>query len=209
MMKPIIDYSIYLITDHNYLRGRNFLSCIEDALRGGVTLVQLREKDVDGGLFLQRACAVKTLCDKYKVPLLINDRIDIALACKAAGVHLGQADIPLNVARGILGSDAIIGVSAHSLEEARAAERDGADYLGVGAVFPTNSKNNASEVGVNMLKEILKMSKLPIIGIGGINAQNLAQVRAAGAQGAAIISGILSADNIEEEGRKIKMTMSD
>ncbi len=208
-MKPIIDYSIYLITDHNYLRGRNFLSCIEDALRGGVTLVQLREKDVDGGLFLQRACAVKTLCDKYKVPLLINDRIDIALACKAAGVHLGQADIPLNVARGILGSDAIIGVSAHSLEEARAAERDGADYLGVGAVFPTNSKNNASEVGVNMLKEILKMSKLPIIGIGGINAQNLAQVRAAGAQGAAIISGILSADNIEEEVRKIKMTISD
>ena len=208
-MKPIIDYSLYLITDHNYLRGRNFLSCIEDALRGGVTLVQLREKDVDGGLFLQRACAVKTLCDKYKVPLLINDRIDIALACKAAGVHLGQADIPLNVARGILGSDAIIGVSAHSLEEARAAERDGADYLGVGAVFPTNSKNNASEVGVNMLKEILKMSKLPIIGIGGINAQNLAQVRAAGAQGAAIISGILSADNIEEEVRKIKMTISD
>ena len=208
-MKPIIDYSIYLITDHNYLRGRNFLSCIEDALRGGVTLVQLREKDVDGGLFLQRACAVKTLCDKYKVPLLINDRIDIALACKAAGVHLGQADIPLNVARGILGSDAIIGVSAHSLEEARAAERDGADYLGVGAVFPTNSKNNASEVGVNMLKEILKMSKLPIIGIGGINAQNLAQVRAAGAQGAAIISGILSADNIEDEVRKIKMTISD
>ena len=208
-MKPIIDYSIYLITDHNYLRGRNFLSCIEDALRGGVTLVQLREKDVDGGLFLQRACAVKILCDKYKVPLLINDRIDIALACKAAGVHLGQADIPLNVARGILGSDAIIGVSAHSLEEARAAERDGADYLGVGAVFPTNSKNNASEVGVNMLKEILKMSKLPIIGIGGINAQNLAQVRAAGAQGAAIISGILSADNIEEEVRKIKMTISD
>ena len=209
MKKPIIDYSIYLITDHNYLRGRNFLACIEDALRGGVTLVQLREKDVDGGLFLQRACAVKTLCDKYKVPLLINDRIDIALACKAAGVHLGQADIPLNVARGILGSDAIIGVSAHSLEEARAAERDGADYLGVGAVFPTNSKNNASEVGVNMLKEILKMSKLPIIGIGGINAQNLAQVRAAGAQGAAIISGILSADNIEEEVRKIKMTISD
>ena len=208
-MKPIIDYSIYLITDHNYLRGRNFLSCIEDALRGGVTLVQLREKDVDGGLFLQRACAVKTLCDKYKVPLLINDRIDIALACKAAGVHLGQADIPLNVARGILGFDAIIGVSAHSLEEARAAERDGADYLGVGAVFPTNSKNNASEVGVNMLKEILKMSKLPIIGIGGINAQNLAQVKAAGAQGAAIISGILSADNIEEEVRKIKMTISD
>ena len=208
-MKPIIDYSIYLITDHNYLRGRNFLSCIEDALRGGVTLVQLREKDVDGGLFLQRACAVKILCDKYKVPLLINDRIDIALACKAAGVHLGQADIPLNVARGILGSDAIIGVSAHSLEEARAAEIDGADYLGVGAVFPTNSKNNASEVGVNMLKEILKMSKLPIIGIGGINAQNLAQVRAAGAQGAAIISGILSADNIEEEVRKMKMTISD
>ena len=208
-MKPTIDYSIYLVTDHNCLLGRDFLSCIEDALRGGVTLVQLREKDVDGGIFLQRALAVKNLCDKYRVPLLINDRIDIALACKAAGVHLGQDDIPLAVARSILGSDAIIGVSAHNSEEAIAAEKDGADYLGVGAVFPTNSKDDASEVGLNMLKEIRKISKLPIVGIGGIKAQNYVQVRAAGAQGAAIISGILGAENIEDEVKKIKSTISD
>ena len=208
-MRPTIDYSIYLVTDHNCLLGRDFLSCIEDALRGGVTLVQLREKDVDGGIFLQRALAVKNLCDKYRVPLLINDRIDIALACKAAGVHLGQDDIPPAVARGILGPDAIIGVSAHNSEEAAAAEKGGADYLGVGAVFPTYSKDDASEVGLNMLKKIRQISDLPIVGIGGINAQNYAQVRAAGTQGAAIISGILAAEDIEEEVRKIKRTISD
>ncbi|MHC1718745.1 MAG: thiamine phosphate synthase [Acidaminococcaceae bacterium] len=208
-MKPAINYSVYLVTDHNCLQGRDFLGCVEDALRGGVTLVQLREKNVDGGIFLQRAIALKNLCDQYDVPLLINDRIDIALACKAAGVHLGQDDIPLTVARGILGPDAIIGVSAHTCEEALTAEKDGADYLGVGAVFPTNSKDDASEVGLNMLKEIRKISKLPIVGIGGINAQNYALVRAAGAQGAAIISGILGAENIEDEVRKIKRTISD
>ena len=195
-MKPAINYSIYLVTDHNCLQGRDFLGCIENALQGGVTLVQLREKNVDGGIFLQRAVAVKNLCDKYNVPLLINDRIDVALACKAAGVHLGQDDIPPSAARAILGPDAIIGVSAHSCEEALAAEKDGADYLGVGAVFPTNSKDDASEVGLNMLKEIRQISKLPIVGIGGINAQNYTQVRAAGAQGAAIISGILGVNNI-------------
>lgn len=208
-MKPAINYSIYLVTDHNCLQGRDFLGCIENALQGGVTLVQLREKNVDGGIFLQRAVAVKNLCDKYNVPLLINDRIDVALACQAAGVHLGQDDIPPSLARAILGPDAIIGVSAHSCEEALAAEKDGADYLGVGAVFPTNSKDDASEVGLNMLKEIRQISKLPIVGIGGINAQNYTQVRAAGAQGAAIISGILGVNNIEDEVSKIKMTISD
>ena len=208
-MKPAINYSIYLVTDHNCLQGRDFLGCIENALQGGVTLVQLREKNVDGGIFLQRAVAVKNLCDKYNVPLLINDRIDVALACQAAGVHLGQDDIPPSSARAILGPDAIIGVSAHSCEEALAAEKDGADYLGVGAVFPTNSKDDASEVGLNMLKEIRQISKLPIVGIGGINAQNYTQVRAAGAQGAAIISGILGVNNIEDEVSKIKMTISD
>ena len=208
-MKPAINHSIYLVTDHNCLQGRDFLGCIENALQGGVTLVQLREKNVDGGIFLQRAIAVKNLCDKYNVPLLINDRIDVALACKAAGVHLGQDDIPPSAARAILGPDAIIGVSAHSCEEALAAEKDGADYLGVGAVFPTNSKDDASEVGLNMLKEIRQISKLPIVGIGGINAENYTQVRAAGAQGAAIISGILGVNNIEDEVSKIKMTISD
>ena len=208
-MKPAINYSIYLVTDHNCLQGRDFLGCIENALQGGVTLVQLREKNVDGGIFLQRAVAVKNLCDKYNVPLLINDRIDVALACKAAGVHLGQDDIPPSAARAILGPDAIIGVSAHSCEEALAAEKDGADYLGMGAVFPSNSKDDASEVGLNMLKEIRQISKLPIVGIGGINAQNYTQVRAAGAQGAAIISGILGVNNIEDEVSKIKMTISD
>ena len=208
-MKPLIDYSIYLITDHDCLKGRDFLQCIEAALRGGVTLVQLREKSVTGRLFFERALAVKSLCDKYNVPLLINDRIDIALACKAQGVHLGQEDIPLGVAREILGAEAIIGISAHTPEEARLAELEGADYLGVGAVFPTSTKENASEVGLERLKQIHAMTKLPLVGIGGVNVLNYAKVLAAGAQGAAIISGILGADDIENEVRKIKKILSD
>ena len=208
-MKPLIDYSIYLITDHDCLKGRDFLQCIEAALRGGVTLVQLREKSVTGRLFLERAVAVKSLCDKYNVPLLINDRIDIALACKAQGVHLGQEDIPLATAREILGDEAIIGISAHTSEEARLAELEGADYLGVGAVFPTSTKEDASEVGLERLKQIRTMTKLPLVGIGGVNALNYAKVLVAGAQGAAIISGILGADDIENEVRKIKKILSD
>ena len=147
-MNKKIDYSVYLITDHTCLHGRDFLQSIEAALRGGVTLVQLREKNVDGGLFLERALAVKALCDRYNIPLLINDRIDIALASKAAGVHLGQEDIPLAAARKLLGSEAVIGISTHNAAEAVAAENAGADYLGVGSIFPTNTKGNASEVGV-------------------------------------------------------------
>ena len=208
-MKPLIDYSIYLITDHDCLKGRDFLQCIEAALRGGVTLVQLREKSVSGRLFLERALAVKSLCDKYNVPLLINDRIDIALACKAQGVHLGQEDIPLAAARELLGDKAIIGISAHTLEEARLADLEGADYLGVGAVFPTSTKEDASEVGLERLKQLRTITKLPLVGIGGVNVLNYAKVLAAGAQGAAIISGILGADDIENEVRKIKKILSD
>ena len=208
-MKPLIDYSIYLITDHDCLKGRDFLQCIEAALLGGVTLVQLREKSVTGRPFLERAMAVKSLCGKYNVPLLINDRIDIALACKAQGVHLGQEDIPLAAARELLGDKAIIGISAHNLEEARLAELEGADYLGVGAVFPTSTKEDASEVGLERLKQIRTMTKLPLVGIGGVNALNYAKVLAAGAQGAAIISGILGADDIESEVRKIKKILSE
>lgn len=208
-MKPYIDYSVYLITDHDCLKGRDFLQCIEAALRGGVTLVQLREKNINGREFLERAMAVKSLCEKYNVPLLINDRIDIALACKAQGIHLGQEDIPLAAAREILGDEAIIGISAHTSEEARLAELAGADYLGVGAVFPTNTKGDASEVGLERLKQIHGITKLPLVGIGGINASNYAKVLAAGAQGAAIISGIFGADDIEDEVSKIKKILSD
>jgi len=207
-MNKKIDYSVYLITDHTCLHGRDFLQSIEAALRGGVTLVQLREKNVDGGLFLERALAVKALCDRYNIPLLINDRIDIALASKAAGVHLGQEDIPLAAARKLLGSEAVIGISTHNAAEAVAAENAGADYLGVGSIFPTNTKGNASEVGVEMLKEIRRAIKLPIVGIGGINADNCKRVIAAGAEGAAIISGILGAEDIENQVRKIKKTIS-
>lgn len=204
----MFDLSLYLVTDHNCLRGRDFIACIEAALRGGVTLVQLREKDTGGKLFLARAIAVKALCDKYKVPLLINDRIDIAIAIGAAGVHLGQEDIPLETARTLLGIEAIIGISAHNAEEVWLAEQGGADYLGIGAIFPTGSKDDAAEIGLEGLQELRRVTRLPLVGIGGINAGNYASVRATGAEGAAIISGILAAEDIEKEIAKIKKAIS-
>ena len=170
--------------------------------------MQLREKDTGGKLFLARAIAVKALCDKYKVPLIINDRIDIALAIGAAGVHLGQEDIPLETARRLLGAEAIIGISAHNHKEVKLAEQGGADYLGVGAIFPTGSKDDADEIGLQGLRELKKATWLPVVGIGGINTENYASVRATGAEGAAIISGILGADDIEDEILKIKKTIS-
>lgn len=203
-MKPVVDYSVYLVTDRDCLCGRELLSCVEAALRGGVTLVQLREKGACGREFFAEAEKLLALCRRYGVPLIINDRSDIALAVGADGVHLGQDDLPLPRARRLLGENSIIGISVHSVEEARAAETGGADYIGVGAVFLTGTKKDAKALGLARLRAIRAACRLPIVGIGGINAGNYADVREAGAQGAAIVSGILSADDIEGEVRKIK-----
>ncbi|MEG1346086.1 MAG: thiamine phosphate synthase, partial [Acidaminococcaceae bacterium] len=174
------------MTDHECLGSRDFLTSIELALRGGATLVQLREKNTEGKLFWERAVAIKKLCDRYQVPLIINDRVDIALALGAAGVHLGQGDLPVAIARKLLGAQAIIGVSAHNVSEALLAREQGADYLGVGAVFPTTSKANTTDVGLERLVAIRQVTTLPLVGIGGITLSNYAQVLATGANGAAI-----------------------
>ncbi len=196
-MKPAIDYSIYLVTDDDCLKGRQLLPCVEQALAGGVTLVQYRAKNTDGGVMYREALALKALCDKYQVPLIINDRMDIAQAIGAAGVHLGQDDLPCAVARKILGDAYIIGVSAHNPLEAVQAVRDGADYLGCGAVFGTATKHDVAKLGVANLRAICSAVQIPMVGIGGINLANYAEVLAAGADGAAIVSGILAQDDIK------------
>ncbi|WP_405381357.1 thiamine phosphate synthase [Phascolarctobacterium sp.] len=205
MSKPVIDYSIYLLTDDGCLKGRPLLTCVEQALQGGVTLVQYRSKYKDGGPMYTEAVALKALCDKYNVPLIINDRVDLAMAVGAAGVHLGQDDLPCAVARKLMGEDYVIGVSAHNPAEAVQAVADGADYLGCGAVFGTTSKAGVAELGLANLRAIRQAVRVPIVGIGGINASNYAQVRATGANGAAIISGILAADDITAEVAKLKL----
>ena len=195
-MKAQPDYSIYLVTDDGCLQGRELLDCVREALEGGVTLVQYRAKTASSAEMYAEALQLKALCDSFNVPLIINDRLDIAMAVGAAGVHLGQDDLPCAAARKILGEDYIIGVSAHNPAEAKAALQSGADYLGCGAVFGTATKADVKKLGTDGLAAICKEKGLPVVGIGGVTADNYREVRAAGADGAAIVSGILAQPDI-------------
>lgn len=203
-----IDYSIYLVTDSDCIGERKLLTCVEQALKGGVTIVQYRSKNTDGGAMYSEAVALKELCDSYGVPLIVNDRVDVAIAVGAAGVHVGQDDLPCKVVRELVQDrpDFIVGVSAHNPDEALQALADGADYLGCGAVFGSNTKNNVGTLGLENLQAIHKAlakaddtNAIPMVGIGGINANNYASVLATGADGAAVVSGILAAKDIEAE----------
>lgn len=195
-MKAQPDYSIYLVTDDGCLQGRALIDCVRKALEGGVTLVQYRAKTAASAEMYAEALQLKALCDSFKVPLIINDRLDIAMAVGAAGVHLGQDDLPCAAARKILGKDYLIGVSAHNPAEAKAALQSGADYLGCGAVFGTATKADVKKLGTEGLAAICKAKGLPVVGIGGVTADNYREVRAAGADGAAIVSGILAQPDI-------------
>ena len=195
-MKAQPDYSIYLVTDDGCLQGRALIDCVREALEGGVTLVQYRAKTASSAEMYAEALQLQALCDSFKVPLIINDRLDIAMAVGAAGVHLGQDDLPCAAARRILGEDYIIGVSAHNPAEARAALLCGADYLGCGAVFGTATKADVKKLGTEGLTAICREKGLPVVGIGGVTADNYREVRAAGADGAAIVSGILAQPDI-------------
>lgn len=202
-MKAQPDYSIYLVTDDGCLQGRALLDCVREALEGGVTLVQYRAKTASSAEMYNEALQLKALCDSFNVPLIINDRLDIAMAVGAAGVHLGQDDLPCAAARKILGEDYIIGVSAHNPAEARAALLCGADYLGCGAVFGTATKADVKKLGTEGLTAICREKGLPVVGIGGVTADNYREVRAAGADGAAIVSGILAQPDIRTTVRAI------
>lgn len=202
-MKAQPDYSIYLVTDDGCLQGRALIDCVREALEGGVTLVQYRAKTASSAEMYAEALQLKALCDSFNVPLIINDRLDIAMAVGAAGVHLGQDDLPCAAARKLLGEDYIIGVSAHNPAEAKTALQSGADYLGCGAVFGTATKADVKKLGTEGLTAICREKGLPVVGIGGVTADNYREVRAAGADGAAIVSGILAQPDIRATVRAI------
>lgn len=166
-----LDLSLYLVTN-NSEDEEKFLNIIEESLKGGVSVVQLREKKAETLDFYNLALKVKEITQKYNVPLIINDRIDIALAIDADGVHVGQSDMPAKTARSMIGEDKILGVSAANIKEAKKAQRDSADYIGVGAVYPTNTKDDATSVPKKELKEIVKSVDIPVVAIGGITQEN-------------------------------------
>ncbi|MGN0550943.1 MAG: thiamine phosphate synthase [Acutalibacteraceae bacterium] len=190
---------LYAVTDRSWLGDNTLLQQIEMALRGGVTCVQLREKRLSKEEFLNEAFAVKELCSKYNVPLIINDDVEIAVKCKADGVHVGQGDMSAKDARIIAGNNMIIGVSARTVQLAVKAQADGADYLGVGAVFGTSTKADAMPLSQSTLKEICSAVSIPVVAIGGINRNNINMLCGTGISGAAVVSGIFASENITEE----------
>ena len=204
MKKEDIDYSVYLVTDRRNKTDEEFLNIIEEAIKGGTTIVQLREKTASTKEFYDLALKVKEITSRYGVPLLINDRIDIALAVDSEGVHIGQDDMPADIAREIIGEDKILGVSASTVEEAKKAEIDSADYIGSGAVFPTATKDDADSVSEEELKEIVDSIDIPVVAIGGITIENAHTLKASGIAGFSVVSAIMSAEDPKEASEKLK-----
>ena len=187
---------LYAVTDRCWLKeGERLLSVCEEVLANGATFLQIREKDLDAGSFEAEAASLKALCARYAVPYVVNDSVEIALAIGADGVHVGQSDIKGRDIRSLIGPDKILGISAGTVEEAIAAEKAGADYIGVGAVFGTSTKKNARNLTVQKLREITDAVTIPVVAIGGINAQNLMELRGSGVDGVAVVSAIFGADN--------------
>ena len=196
------DLKLYLITDYEMVRDRDFYRCIEEALKGGVTILQHREKNVSGRDFLDRALKLRELTRKYGVKLIINDRVDIALLCDADGVHVGQSDIDAINVRKLIGDDKILGVSAKTVNEAEKALADGADYIGIGAMFTTNTKGDAEYSSFETVKEIRANVDIPFVLIGGISLENVDHLIPLNADGYSVISSILKADDIYNQTKK-------
>lgn len=186
---------LYLVTDSEILEGRDFYEEIENALKGGVTTVQLREKNCDGREFLEKAIKLREITRKYGAWLIINDRVDIALLCDADGVHVGQSDMPCDVTRKLIGKDKILGVSAATITEAKKAQEDGADYIGTGAVFPTVTKDDAPSITKQDLKKVVESINIPVVAIGGINHNNAFELIDTGIAGLSVVSAIMNAEN--------------
>lgn len=199
-----IDYTLYLCTDSGLMSSTTVEESVERAVQGGCSVVQLREKEASSMELFRLAERVKRVTDKYGVPLIINDRLDICQAVDAAGVHLGQSDLPCAEARKILGADKIIGVSAATPEEAAKAQADGADYLGVGAVFPTTTKTNTRKVTPEIIRGIRQAVTIPFVVIGGVNAENITRLYGLGIDGAAVISAVIAQPDITAAARKMR-----
>jgi len=203
-MKPDIDYTLYLVTDQTLMSTPAIEECVEKAVTGGCTLVQLREKDLSTRCFYETAKKVREVTARLGVPLIINDRADIALAVNADGVHIGQDDLPACAARQIVGPDRIVGVSAGNLCEALAAAAAGADYLGIGAIYATGTKTDADITAIDELKRIRAAVSLPIVVIGGINKDTVQNLNGIGIDGIAAVSAIISPVDITGAARELK-----
>ncbi|MDL2257190.1 thiamine phosphate synthase [Bacteroidales bacterium OttesenSCG-928-I14] len=198
------DLSLYLVTDRVLALGRSLEYVVEEAVKGGVTMVQLREKDCSGRMFYEQAMALKQCLKPYRIPLIINDRLDIALACDADGLHIGQNDIPYSVTRRLLGKDKIIGLSVESLQDAIEANELDVDYIGISPVFSTPTKTDtAPSLGIEGVRQITQISKHPAVGIGGINISNIEEIINAGAKGVSVVSAIMSADSPYQAARQL------
>lgn len=202
-MKKNIDYTLYLCTDRDLMSSATLEESVELAVKGGVTVVQLREKKCSSREFYEMAVNVKKITDTYGVPLIINDRADIAAAVNADGVHIGQSDMPIAAVRKIIGENKIIGVSAARLEEAVMAQKEGADYLGVGAMYATNTKTDARPVTMEELKKIRNAVEIPIVCIGGINMDTLWNFKNIGIDGLAVVSAIVAKEDVEGAAREM------
>ena len=195
---------LYAVTDRAWTGKQTLYEQVEAALKGGVTCVQLREKELDETAFLQEAKALCALCRRYVVPFIVNDNVEIAIACGADGIHVGQEDLAAGEVRRRVGENMILGVSVHTVEEARQAVRDGADYLGLGAVFPTNTKTDVEQMPNETLRAICEAVDVPIVAIGGINRGNILKLAGSGVDGVALVSAIFSAEDIEGTCRELR-----
>ena len=202
-IKPEI-LRVYGVTDASWTGRFTLLEQVEQALKGGVTCIQFRDKQLENDAFLREAKKMKVLCEKYHVPLIINDHVDIAVRCGADGVHVGQKDMESKEVRKLVGEKMIIGVSARTVEQAIQAEQAGADYLGVGAVFGTSTKMDAEKISLERLKEICQAVTIPVVAIGGVQKDNFPELAGTGVAGAALVSAIFSAQDIEEECRNLR-----
>ena len=201
---------LYAVTDRTWVGEKTLYQQVEEALRGGVTCVQLREKDMSDGEFLQEAKEIHALCQQYGVPFIVNDNVEIAVACGAEGIHVGQEDMAAGDVRRRAGDGVILGVSVHTVEEAQNAVRNGADYLGLGAVFPTSTKTDVDQMPNETLRAICDAVDVPVVAIGGINSGNIGKLAGSGVDGVALVSAIFSAANIEstcQELRKLAAEM--
>ena len=198
------DYTLYLVTDRQLMSCDSLTEAVEQAILGGCTMIQLREKELSSLEFYNQAVAVKQVTDKYHIPLIINDRIDIAMAVQATGLHIGQHDLPAAAVRKVIGENMLLGVSASSIAEAIQAQQDGADYLGVGAMFPTGTKTDADSVSMEELQKIRTAVSLPIVVIGGINKGNAGRFKPMGIDGLAVVSAIIAQSDIKAAAAELK-----
>ncbi|MBR5155496.1 MAG: thiamine phosphate synthase [Clostridia bacterium] len=198
------DLILYAVTDRTWLGNMTLYEQVEEALKGGATFIQLREKELDEESFLKEAFEIKELCRKYNVPFVINDNVDIAVKASADGIHIGQKDMEAGYVRSVIGENKILGISAQTVEQAVLAEKQGADYLGVGAVFPTGSKADAEDVSYETLKAICEAVNIPVVAIGGISAGNVLKLKGSGISGIAAISAIFAAEDIESATKNLK-----